>query len=190
MVNKVPDKYENFFDLLIYKFVDTHIEKYKELKFTPNKLTFMSFITGLIAAYSIYQKQYKIAAFMFLISYYYDIVDGKFARKYNMVTKFGDYLDHGSDYIKSILLFIALYYDNPDKFKRLIPVFIIFLLFIAFGNLIQESLFKKDTSIISKIGDLKFAKDFATNNLPLLKYIGFGTAHLILALVIFFWNYL
>ena len=33
---------------------------------------------------------------MFLLSYYFDTVDGKFARKYNMATKMGDYLDHTS----------------------------------------------------------------------------------------------
>jgi phosphatidylglycerophosphate synthase len=186
--NKVPDKYENFFDLLILNFIDTHIDKYKQLNFTPNKLTFMAFITGLITVYLIYKKQYKMAAFMFLLSYYYDIVDGKFARKYNMVTKLGDYLDHASDYIKTFLLFGILYYDNPKKFKRLIPLFLLFLSFVFFGALIQETLFNKDKSIMSIIVDFKFAKNFAINNISLLKYIGFGTGNLIMALIIFFWD--
>jgi phosphatidylglycerophosphate synthase len=186
--NKVPDKYENFFDLLILNFIDTHIDKYKQLNFTPNKLTFMAFITGLLAAYLIYKKQYKYAAFMFLLSYYFDLVDGKFARKYNMVTKMGDYLDHGSDYIKTILLFVALYYDDTNKFKRLIPLFLLFLLLIVFGAFIQETLFQKDKSIISKIAEFKFSEKFAINNISLLKYIGFGTGHLLLAIIIFFWD--
>jgi phosphatidylglycerophosphate synthase len=183
--NKIPDKYENIFTQLIRKFADSQLELYKKLSLTPNKITLLSFITGLLCAYLVYKKQYKYAAFMFLLSYYFDTVDGKFARKYNMATKMGDYLDHTSDYIKTIILIIVLYYDNPKRFKKLIPIFVILLLMLTFYMGIQETLFERDKSVL---GLLKFDKKFANNNLYLVKYFSCSSVHLIMALIIFFWN--
>jgi phosphatidylglycerophosphate synthase len=122
---------------------------------------------------------------MFLISYYFDTVDGKLARKYNMSSKMGDYFDHASDYIKTFVLFYVLYKDNSTRFKKLIPLFIFLLLILGFYMSIQETLFENNKSIL---GLLKFDKKIAENNLYLVKYFSCGTAHLIMALTIFFWN--
>jgi phosphatidylglycerophosphate synthase len=183
--NKIPNEYENFFTIALRNLADSHLETYKKLNFTPNKLTLLSFITGLLCAYLIYKKQYKYAAFMFLISYYFDTVDGKFARKYNMASKLGDYIDHGSDYIKTFVLLYVLYKDNPRRFKKLIPLFIFLLLILGFYMGIQEALYEKNKSIL---GLLKLDRKFAENNLYLVKYFSCGTAHLIMALTIFFWD--
>jgi phosphatidylglycerophosphate synthase len=183
--NKIPNEFENFFILGIRNLAESHLETYKKLNFTPNKITLLAFITGLLCAYLIYKKQYKYAGFMFLISFYFDTVDGKFARKYNMASKMGDYLDHASDYIKTFVLLYVLYKDNPRRFKKLTPLFIFLLLMLAFYMGIQETLFEKNKSIL---GLLKFDRKFAENNLYLVKYFSCGTAHLIMALTIFFWN--
>jgi phosphatidylglycerophosphate synthase len=183
--NKIPDEYENIITILFRKLADSQIDTYKKLNLTPNVITLFAFVTGLLTAYLVYKKKYKYAAFMFLLSYYFDSADGKFARKYNMVSKMGDYLDHASDYIKTIILIIVLYLDNPQRFKRLIPIFIFLILMLAFYVGIQETLFEKDKSIL---GLIKFDKKFAENNLHLVKYFSCGSVHLIMALIIFFWD--
>ena len=185
--NKIPYEYENIIDLNIMKFIDTHIHIYKKLNLTPNKLTLMALITALLTVYLIYKKQYKYAAFMFLLSYYFDIVDGKFARKYNMVTKFGDYFDHFVDFFKLLLLLIFLYKDNPTKFKNIIPLITFIILISGFHILIQETLFENEENK-TIVGLIKFNKKFAENNLYLIKYFGCGTTNVLIALIIFFWN--
>ena len=185
--NKIPYEYENIIDLNIMKFIDTHIHIYKKLNLTPNKLTLMALITALLTVYLIYKKQYKYAAFMYLLSYYFDVADGKFARKYNMVTKFGDYFDHSVDFIKIILLIVFLYRDNPKKFIKLIPLITFIILISSFHILIQETLFENEENK-TVLGFIKFNKKFAENNLYLIKYFGYGTSNLLIALIIFFWN--
>lgn len=52
-------------------------------------------------------------------------MDGHFARKYNITTRFGDLYDHISDICKTILILGTLYYIDSSKF---VTVFIIFIL--------------------------------------------------------------
>ena len=183
--DKIPNEYENFFSVFLRTIADSQMDIYKKLSLTPNVITLLAFITGLLCAYLVYKKQYKYAAFMYLLSYYFDVADGKFARKYNMTTQMGDYLDHMSDYIKTIILAIVLYHDNPQRFKRLIPLFTFLLLILAFYMGIQEALFEKNKSVL---GLFKFDKKFAQNNLHLVKYFSCGTYNLFIALIIFFWD--
>ena len=66
-----------------------------------------------------------------MISQVFDVFDGYLARKYSMSSKFGDYFDHISDTIKTILLFYILFikYDLGHS-KILIVIFIILLILL------------------------------------------------------------
>ena len=102
----------------------------KKYGFTPNILTTISLIFCGISALLLINRNYLLAAFMYLISYYFDCMDGHFARKYNMVTKFGDYYDHFADITKVILILYVLYNIDSKKFFIIIP-FIILFIFLA-----------------------------------------------------------
>ena len=39
MVNKIDDEYECPFDILMLKFIDSHLDLYYKLKLTPNMIT-------------------------------------------------------------------------------------------------------------------------------------------------------
>ncbi len=65
MVNKLSDQYENIFDIYIYKFIDSHLHIYKQLGLTPNMVTSLSLISGIISAYMIHNKKYKIGGIFF-----------------------------------------------------------------------------------------------------------------------------
>ena len=97
MVNKLLDEYECPFDIYMFKFINMHLDMYYKLGFTPNMVTTLSIIFGLLAAYEIIYGNFIFAAFLVLVSYYLDCVDGKLARKYNMVSQLGDYYDHFGD---------------------------------------------------------------------------------------------
>ncbi len=54
-----------------------------------------------------------------------DDLDGAFARQYDMVTKFGDYLDHGCDILTSVLLLVVIYVKFGIKYT--IPVVLLYI---------------------------------------------------------------
>ncbi len=195
MVNKLPNEYDNIFDIYIYKFIDAHMHIYKQLGLTPNMLTTLSLISGITSAYMIYNKKYKLAGILFFIAYYFDCVDGKFARKYNMVSKFGDYYDHVSDTIKFLLVMYLLYKDNTNRFKTF-GVVIILLVVLCFYHLgCQQGLYNNNNNTNTKsespsLDILEPNKESSLSNIHATKYFGCGTLFLTMSLIIFFWNYL
>ena len=42
---------------------------------------------------------YILACIYYFISYFFDVLDGIYAREYNMVSEFGDYYDHIKDIV-------------------------------------------------------------------------------------------
>jgi hypothetical protein len=192
MVNKLNDQYENIFDIYIIKFIDSHIHIYKQLGFTPNMVTTLSLVTGIISAYMVHKKNYKLAGILFFIAYYFDCVDGKFARKYNMVTKIGDYYDHISDIIKFVLIMYVLYKDNTTRFKTF-GLIIILLMILCFYHLgCQEGVYNTYNNIkvteSPSLDILKPNKESSLININNTKYFGCGTLFVVMSLIIFFWN--
>lgn len=128
---KIAKEYENPLDNIIIDIASYLSPIHKELGFTPNMLTTVSLILGMGSAYYMYNNSYKIGAILLGLSYLYDCIDGYFARKYNMVTEFGDLYDHFADIFKIALVFYVLF----DKFGyEYIKWYIIFIvLIILFG---------------------------------------------------------
>jgi hypothetical protein len=190
MVNKLKEEHENIFDIYICNSIDSHIHIYNQLGLTPNMVTTLSLITGILSAYMILKKKYKIAGILFFIAYYFDCVDGKVARKYNMTTKFGDYYDHGSDIIKFLVLMYVLYKDNYIRFKT-IGIVILLLVILCFYHLgCQEGVYTDEskTSESPTLNILKPSKESSLINIHNTKYFGCGTFYIVLSLIIFFWN--
>ena len=77
----------------------------------------------------LHKKQFQISAICFFIGYYFDNMDGYYARRYNMVSKLGQIYDLVSDYVTHfILLFLFL----KMKIKLRIKMLMILLLTIIF----------------------------------------------------------
>lgn len=76
---------------------------------TPNVLTTISFALQFSSVQLLYLN-YRVSYFLlYLLGYYFDCIDGPMARRYNMVTTFGDFYDHSTDvfcYILSINYYI------------------------------------------------------------------------------------
>jgi phosphatidylglycerophosphate synthase len=123
MVNKLPTEQECPVDNLIMPFIDTHLGAYKALGLTPNMVTTLGLICGLLSAYLISQRRLGAAALIFLLSYYFDCVDGKLARRYNMQTKFGDLYDHAADTTKLLAVMYALLTYNGFRALNTRPWF-------------------------------------------------------------------
>jgi phosphatidylglycerophosphate synthase len=189
MVNKIQDIYECPVDVVLLKFIDTHLDFYYKIGFTPNMITTISILFSLLSMHNILLHNYKIASLLVFISYYFDCVDGKLARKYNLQTKFGDYYDHFSDIFKIVVIMYALYKTNVLRFKRLSILFIILIILMLIHLGYQEQIYNKDES-----PTLKFMKYIASHDkhpektIQYTKLFGCGTFVTFLIVIIFFWN--
>ena len=100
----------------------------KEIFTIPNLLSFFRLI--MIPVYMIiYLKaqekaDYIIAGTILAVSCFTDMVDGKIARKFNMITTFGKFLDPLADKLTQFSLLLCL----AIRYKVLWPVFMLFVL--------------------------------------------------------------
>jgi phosphatidylglycerophosphate synthase len=106
--NKLPAKYDDAIDIHIKKWIDVIHPSFKKAGFTPNMITTLSFLLGLISCYLYYVQYYALSAVCYGMSYFFDTMDGYFARLYNMGSTFGSYYDSATDIIVITLLGILL----------------------------------------------------------------------------------
>ena len=96
---KLPPEMEHPIDNLNINIGASLSPYFKNLNFTPNTLTTISLITGLLSVYYYTQQNYIYSAILFYISYMFDCWDGYYARRYQMISKFGDKYDHIKDVV-------------------------------------------------------------------------------------------
>jgi phosphatidylglycerophosphate synthase len=158
MTNKLSDDQENPFDnILIY--IAHYVKSYfKLLNLTANDITTLSLIFGIIAVVMLYKNNYILTCIFYLISYFFDILDGIYAREYNMVSEFGDYYDHIKDVSVNILYFSVLFYkfEKPKNFKPLLVLVISLSFLLMSMNLgCQEKIYHKDDDKKDSLSSLK-----------------------------------
>lgn len=74
----------------------------------PNKLTVLRIILTPLMILLFYFEQYILAAIIFLLASFTDMLDGKIARKNNLVTTFGKFVDPLADKLINISAIIIL----------------------------------------------------------------------------------
>ena len=102
-------KYENPIDKILYYSIEVISDYFYLLKITPNIITFIGLISGLVSAYFLYEKKIIYSIILWIISYYLDLLDGYIARKYNQGSTFGGWFDHISDVIKILVYIYVLF---------------------------------------------------------------------------------
>jgi phosphatidylglycerophosphate synthase len=113
---KIPDHLECPIDTFILDNIVIPVNPvFKSMGATPNILTGISGVFGLLAVYFVYKSNYAIGALMFLLSYIFDCFDGNFARTYNMVTPFGDWFDHVKDNVIIMLILVTVLFKKDLK---------------------------------------------------------------------------
>ena len=192
-MRKIDPKYENPFDNLFYIGVENIEGYFKSLNFTPNMITTIGNIFGLVGIYMFFQKKFILAGIFYLIRYFFDCVDGYYARKYNMVTKFGDLYDHISDVFIFVLNLVILRIYYPKFFTLydfMIMLLFTYLLFLfiyyqeyKYGNPNESSFLDTIKNFILPQLKIRSNKDFE-KNIHWVKYFGCGTFSLIIAFFI------
>ena len=194
MVNKLLEHHECPIDTFIFNIVDKHLHIFHNLGMTPNILTTLSIVFGFIAAYQILRGRLWLAAIFWIIAYYFDCADGKFARKYNMVSKFGDLYDHLGDLVKVIVVFLALFYTNKKGITVRQWFFISIIIILGFLQMIhmgyQESIYnKKDESpYLNIIRKLFVNEEKAEKIICYTRHFGCGTWYIFFTILILFWR--
>jgi len=85
-----------------------------KLGVTPNMITSLVLIFGIIGAYNIYLGNFKIAIIFVLLSGIMDFFDGAIAKACQKETKFGGLFDSTTDKFTEIMVYISLGMYNPD----------------------------------------------------------------------------
>jgi hypothetical protein len=190
-MRKIAREFENPIDNILIDIAQLLSPIAYFLRLTPNILTTISIIFSGITFYYIKEYNFHIASYMYMISYYFDCMDGFFARKYKMYSKFGDLYDHIADIFKFSSISYILFTINYNKFIVYSPiVFILSILFnIHLGY--QELYYDKDESyvlgLIKNICPIKDKnnKDEISNILKYTRWIGCGTFNLIFSIIIY-----
>ena len=179
---KIPKKYENPIDNILIEIADKITPLLNNMKVTPNMVTGLSLLLGISSGVSMYYDKYKLAAILNFLAYFFDCVDGHLARKFDMVTVFGDYFDHYADLVKFGIILYMFYIKRKKKlFKIIIPILILILLMlIHFGC--QESVYGIDDGPF-----LSFTKNFCPVDslIKFTRFFGTGTLSLVLSYIIF-----
>jgi phosphatidylglycerophosphate synthase len=179
---KIPEKDENQIDNLIYKYIVEPISPILySLHITPNMVTMMSFICGLLSVYYLYHKKYTLSAISYLFGYILDCVDGYLARKYDQITKFGDYFDHISDSVINIMI-VYIFLCRKKYYK--IVIILIFLILTSIHLSCQEKIYnkKENSDTLNLLNNIYECKD--VSNIKYTKYFGCGTYNLIVIIMI------
>lgn len=196
-MRKIPEEFENPIDNYLIYVADYFNPIFRKLHFTPNILTTISLVLGLLSVHQFYKNNYIVAPILYFISYLFDVFDGHFARTYDMATNFGDYYDHISDIIKSILLFIV-FMHNFSNYK--IFIIIMSIIFAILLNLhlgcqeqINESLNEGKELHNSMIG-LGYSKSFCPSEkakdwIKTTRYFGCGTITVVIMIFMFMFGY-
>lgn len=195
-MKKLPLKYENPFDNMIYIFVEEITPYLYKAKLTPNMVTTGANILSIIGLINLCYRKYFEASIYFGVSYVLDCVDGYMARKYKMVSKFGDYYDHISDISKWILFAISLYLLKPKTFIKILPLMLLFLYLLNVQMSTQEYYYNNTESapsleylkrIIPSCIQPKNKKQ-SKKIMRMTRYFGSGTFNFVMVLIIMFYD--
>lgn len=189
-MRKLPNKYENPIDNIIYKFVKPHSNQLDN--FTPNFITTISVIFGILALYNYHQESYILSAIFYFLSYFYDCVDGFHARRKNMETIFEYYYDHISDLIINgiISYYLIKKYKNTPYLNYIIFILCILLFGMYFHTSCQEEYHNKtqDTNIF--LNYFKLCKNKHNKFLIYSRFIGCGTFNISICILILLSKYI
>lgn len=185
---KIPYSQENPIDVLNIFLASRLSPLFKWFNFTPNDITTLSLFFGVLSLWYLYTYNFSYFAITFYISYFFDCMDGYYARRYKMVSKFGDYYDHVKDLLLNISVIIILLKRYKTTFKVLatfISIIIIFTILMGIHFGCQERIYHREES-----DSLSFTKKLCpgdpVKNIQYTRWFGCGTYIIVLIYSIFY----
>jgi CDP-diacylglycerol--glycerol-3-phosphate 3-phosphatidyltransferase len=136
-MNDVFEKYrQSLKNALDIYFINPVLFLFIKLKLTPNLITLIGFGVCVIAAYYISIGSFILGGLLILMSGIMDIFDGAMARKMNLITDKGAFLDSTFDRLSESIILIGLIYffsqENELNAVMLASVSLVFSLLISY----------------------------------------------------------
>lgn len=116
------------------------------MKHIPNILTIIRFLFIPAIVISLIYDNYLLALILFTVSSITDVLDGKIARKYNVITDFGKLMDPLADKLTQLSVLLTL------SIKCVIPIWIVLVLILKESIMISGAsfLYGKNLVVSSK----------------------------------------
>lgn len=196
-MRKLTSDLENPIDNIIYIFVELAAPYAHKMGLTPNMITTLSILCSIISIYYLYQYLFLISIAFYILSYFFDCLDGYVARKYNMVTKFGDIYDHVSDIVSFLAHISILYLINSQLFIMFLPIILFFIIGAQIHLAFQELYYNKPNESITLnlltnvfVYDKNMSKPDIQNILKYTRYFGLGTLQFaIVCITLVYYNF-
>lgn len=185
---KIPSSQENPIDVANIWLCDKFCPVFRSLGMNANHITTLSLIFGFVSLIFLWKYNWVGFAITYYISYMFDCMDGHYARKYKLVSKFGDYYDH----IKDIMVVIGLIVILIIRYKVPRKIWIIFIAMMFISTLLmiahlgcQEKIYPHDESpALSKSKIL--CPGTPKKNIQYTKWFGCGTWTIIMIFAVFY----
>jgi hypothetical protein len=190
---KLPTNLDNPYDSLMKYISEKSLPILKSLNFTPNILTLAGGVFVILSITCILKYKFAYAALFYAIAYWFDRVDGQYARHYNLTSQIGGDLDQFIDVARNILTCISIYIIKIPTSKKLIfaALYIIFTLInIYASNCIQNYYYShtKTDDIYHMKYQMEFCKEKPEEQLKYIRYFGSGTKILVIILFLLYLN--
>lgn len=187
-MRKIPHEFENPIDNLILDVVERIMPIFKYLHFTPNTLTTISFILGIWSIHLMHNDRFKEASIVYFISYVFDCCDGHYARKYNMISTFGDYYDHFTDVVIFVGIMYTLFVKQKQSGKnmgRYACVVVIFGALCLYHVSCQEGIHNKQNHAPTLSHLSSVCENDTINKIKYSRFFGCGTFTLVTCWLIY-----
>ena len=181
-MNKVPETMENPVDAQILVISEGTLPFFYRTGHTPNVLTTYSFLLGLAAVHGLWRESVAAFSICYPLGYFFDCVDGQFARHYKMVSRFGDLYDHITDVVVNVALLLVILYRRGKYIRPLEAfVFAVLLLLMATQLGCQQAQYSSDKpETLDSMAPLCAKADW----ILWTRYFGTGTVSLVVLLYV------
>ena len=104
------------------RYIDPIAEMFVNLGITPNQISVLSLVAGLLCAVLYFQQHFVIGSLMLFISALLDLVDGSVARKMNRQTDFGAVFDWITDKYVDAFVLLGIGFSGIPIISRFTPL--------------------------------------------------------------------
>lgn len=191
-MGKLPLELEDPVDNVFYDFSNRIDRFFYNSNFTANDITTLSLITGLFSVYQFTKSHFASAGILYMVSYFFDCMDGNYARKYKQTSNFGHYYDNIKDFVVLLLAaFFVLKYHFAHNSSNIYTYIILLIMIIIISDVHYhcQEVYNNKTSYSTKLRCPVTNKDKARTILQYTRYFGTGVRALIISLFIGFTPY-
>ncbi|MDD1712939.1 MAG: CDP-alcohol phosphatidyltransferase family protein [Methanoregulaceae archaeon] len=104
------------------RYVDPIAEMFVNLGITPNQISVLSLVAGLLCAILYFRQHFVIGSLLLFISALLDLVDGSVARKMNRQTDFGAVFDWITDKYVDAFVLLGIGFSGIPIISRFTPL--------------------------------------------------------------------